>query len=203
MLHVAFHCIYTFLEPNSHTQTSVQNLTQNTFLYSKFLMTLSHTVFIVITHYYFPLVQPLAEEKGKQSMHSLTAFHQSLRASLGFYLYDEGKSRTPNLKVDSTSFLLYTSFSLSFPFFNGHYKTIKKYPRWLSQGLPTLWTKAAHSHKSWLPFPQYIPDMKTINLMRTTSPNEVCVLGLHLQLLQTVPRIRDMSTHRRFCGRSA
>lgn len=76
MLHVAFHCIYTFLEPNSHTQTSVQNLTQNTFLYSKLLMTLSHTVFIVITHYYFPLVQPLAEEKGKQSMHFF--WHDSL-----------------------------------------------------------------------------------------------------------------------------
>lgn len=121
------------------------------------------------------LAHSLAENKGKQSICFMVLLHSITAAGpLGFYLYDEGKSRTQLFKVYSISFLLYTSLYLSFPLFNGLYKTIKEYPRWLSQGLPILSTKAAHSRKSWLPFPQNIPDMKTINLMRTTSPNEVC-----------------------------
>lgn len=116
--------------------------------------------------------QPLAEDKGKRStrFYGAAAFRHSRRASWFLPLRREHSF----LKVYSISFLLYTSFSLSLTLFNGLYKTIKKYPRWLSQGLPILWTKASHSRKAWLPFPQCIPDMKTINLMRTTSPNEVC-----------------------------
>lgn len=73
---------------------------------------------------------------------------------LGFFLYDEGKNRPTYFKEGSIFYILYTSFSLSSPFFNG--KTIKSVHDYYHKAFP------------------FSKQKLLINSMRTISPNEIC-----------------------------
>lgn len=81
-----------------------------------------------------------------------------------------------HFQVYFISFLFFkTSISLSFLLLNGLYKPIKCTQDDYHKAFSVYEQKLLHSRRSWLPSPQRIPDMKAVNLMRTTSPRRRAV----------------------------
>lgn len=117
-------------------------------------------------------IQPLAWRQKRNPYASMARLHFSTAAGLlGFY--DEGEKQNTSF----SSVFGFVPFIHPFPCFS---LTLLAFIGLLSstqddyhKGFP-FFEQKRHSHKSWMPFPQNIPDMKAINLMRTTSPKEVC-----------------------------